>query len=463
MEIPKIKTENTNLEIVNSNAKYNLYIETYGCQMNVNDSEIVVSILQKENYKTTENISEADLILINTCSIRDNAEQRIKSRLFIFKKEKKRKPGLIIGVIGCMAERLKHKLLEEEKLIDLVVGPDAYRDLPKLLQQINGGQKAINVLLSQEETYAEISPVRYATNGVSAFISIMRGCDNMCSYCVVPFTRGRERSRDVNSILREAGELVDNNFKEITLLGQNVDKYNFTDEFGTNYNFSNLLKIVAENYPNTRIRFSTSYPQDMTDEVLTIMASHSNICKHIHLPIQSGSSKILELMKRGYSREWYLHRIDAIKRIIPDCSITTDIICGFCDETDHDHNETLSAMNLANYDYAFMFKYSERPNTYAQRKLNDNVPEHIKTERLTEVIALQQILSNKNNSAKVGKIYEVLIESVSKKSINDFMGRSSQNITIVFPRKNYNIGDFVNVKIIKNTSATLIGEIIDNS
>ena len=460
INIKKIKTE-SDIEIKNSNATQKLYIETYGCQMNVNDSEIVVSILAKNNYATTDNIKEADLILINTCSIRDNAEQRIRGRLTLFRQEKKRKPDLIIGIIGCMAERIKEKLLEQEKLVDIIVGPDAYRDLPNLLQKVEEGQKAVNVLLSREETYADISPVRYAANGVSAFVSIMRGCDNMCSYCVVPFTRGRERSRDVKSILREVGELVENNFKEVTLLGQNVDKYKFKQEDGTVYNFAGLLKAVAETYPTMRIRFSTSYPQDMNDEVLETMASHNNICKHIHLPVQSGSTRILDLMKRGYSQEWYLNRIDAIKRIIPDCDISTDIISGFCTETEEDHKETLKVMETVGYDFAFMFKYSERPNTFAERKFEDDVPEDVKTRRLNEIIALQQVLSEKANAAKVGRVFEVLIEGTSKKSESDLFGRSSQNNTIVFPKKTYKKGDIVNVKVLKHTSATLIGEIVD--
>ena len=460
INIKKIKTQNE-IEVKNSDATRKLYIETYGCQMNVNDSEIVVSILADNNFATTNNIEEADLILINTCSIRDNAEQRIRGRLTLFRQEKKRKPDLIIGIIGCMAERIKEKLLEQEKLVDIIVGPDAYRDLPNLLQQVEEGQKAVNVLLSREETYADISPVRYAANGVSAFVSIMRGCDNMCSYCVVPFTRGRERSRDVKSILHEVGELVENNFKEVTLLGQNVDKYKFEQEDGTVLNFAGLLKVVAETYSNMRVRFSTSYPQDMNDEVLETMASHKNICKHIHLPVQSGSSRILDLMKRGYSQEWYLNRIDAIKRIIPDCDISTDIISGFCTETEEDHNETLKVMKTVAYDFAFMFKYSERPNTFAERKFEDDVPEEIKTRRLNEIIALQQVLSEKANGSKVGKVFEVLIEGTSKKSENDLFGRSSQNNTIVFPKKNYKKGDLVNVKVLKHTSATLIGEIVD--
>ncbi len=455
------KINDNNIKINNPEANKKLYIETYGCQMNVNDSEIVVSVLNKEGFSTTNEINEADLILINTCSIRDNAEQRIRGRLTVFKQEKKRKPDLIVGVIGCMAERLKAKLLEQEKLVDLVVGPDAYRDLPKLLKDVEAGQRAVNVLLSREETYADISPVRYATNGVSAFVSIMRGCDNMCSYCVVPFTRGRERSRDPESILREIKELVDNGYKEVTLLGQNVDKYNFTQDDGNSINFAKLLQKTAETFPNTRIRFSTSYPQDMTDEVLKTMASHHNICKHIHLPIQSGSSRILELMRRGYTREWYMDRIKAIREIVPDCAITTDIIAGFCTETEEDHQLTLSAMEEVGYDFAFMFKYSERPNTYAQRKLKDDVSEDVKTRRLNEIIALQQKLSEKANANKVGKVLEVLIDGISKKSENEFVGRSSQNDTVVFPKKNNaKIGDIVNVKIIRNTPATLIGEII---
>ena len=456
----KISSE-SDLKIDNPNASKKVYIETYGCQMNVSDSEIVVSILAENNYQTTDDIKEADLIFVNTCSIRENAEIRIRGRLSVFRQEKKRKPDLIIGVIGCMAERLKEKLLEEEKLVDLVIGPDAYRNLPELIAEAEAGQKAVNVLLSREETYADISPIRYASNGVSAFVSIMRGCDNMCTYCVVPFTRGRERSRNPESILKEVKELVNDGFKEVTLLGQNVDKYSWENEDGSKLNFANLLDLTAKVDNKLRVRFSTSYPQDMNDEVLQTMAKHNNICKHIHLPVQSGSTRILDLMKRGYSQEWYLGRIEAIKRIIPECSISTDVIVGFCTETEEDHKETLKVMQEVEYDFAYMFKYSERPNTFAQRRLSDDVPEDIKTRRLNEIIALQQEQSEKAKAKDVGNIYEVLIEGISKKSEEELVGRTSQNKTVVFPKGNHKKGDFVNVKILRNTSATLIGELVE--
>ncbi|MBT3208267.1 MAG: tRNA (N6-isopentenyl adenosine(37)-C2)-methylthiotransferase MiaB [Bacteroidetes bacterium] len=453
------QSQNQAIDYEDSDAaeKRNLYIETYGCQMNVADSEIVVSVLQKENFEVTKEISNADLILVNTCSIRENAEQRVRGRLDVFRQQKKKNPGLIVGVIGCMAERLKKKLLEDEKLIDIVVGPDAYRDLPNLIKQTEGGQQAINVLLSREETYADISPVRYSTNGVSAFVSIMRGCDNMCAYCVVPFTRGRERSREPETILQEITKLAENNFKEVSLLGQNVDKYSWKNE-ESNVNFANLLEMVANAFPNLRIRFSTSYPQDMNDEVLETMARHKNICKSIHLPAQSGSTKILELMKRGYSREWYMDRIKSIRKIIPECSISTDIIAGFCNESDEDHQASLSLLKWANFDFAYMFKYSERPNTYAQRKLEDNVSEEIKSARLTEIIELQNKISAETKEKDLNKTFEVLVEGISKKSKEHLFGRNSQNKVVVFPKENYVIGDFVDVLITDFTSATLKGK-----
>jgi tRNA-2-methylthio-N6-dimethylallyladenosine synthase len=437
-----------------------LYIETYGCQMNVSDSEVVVSILKNEGYEYIEDIHDADIILVNTCSIRENAEQRVWGRLDVFRLIKKKKPSVLIGVIGCMAERLKTKLLEDEKLVDLVVGPDAYRDLPSLIKQTEGGQHSINVLLSREETYADISPVRYDTNGVSAFVAIMRGCDNVCAYCVVPFTRGRERSRNPVTILNEVEELVANNYKEVTLLGQNVDKYKWEQEGISAVSFADLLALVATTFPQIRLRFSTSYPQDMTDEVLNVMAQFKNICKSIHLPIQSGSTRILEMMKRGYTREWYMNRIEAIRRILPDCAITTDIITGFCTETNADHEDTLSLLKWAKFDFAYMFKYSERPNTYAQRKYSDDIPEEIKTKRLNEIMDLQHILSEECKQDDLNKTYEVLVEGVSKKSANDFYGRNSQNKVIVFPKKDSKIGEYVNVKVHRVTSATLIGEIV---
>lgn len=438
-----------------------VFIETYGCQMNVSDSEVVVSILKQNGYVYTETMEEANLILINTCSIRENAEQRVRGRLDVFRLMKKKKPGLLIGVIGCMAERLKEKLLEDEKMVDLVVGPDGYRELHKLVQQAGTGHKAINVLLSREETYADISPVRLDENKISAFVSIMRGCNNMCAYCVVPYTRGGERSRDAQTILKEVRELIDMGYKEVTLLGQNVDSYHWTDSFtGDEISFPRLLALVAQTNPLLRVRFSTSHPKDMSDDVLYTMAKYPNICKSIHLPAQSGSTKVLEMMKRGYSREWYLDRIKAINRILPDCAISTDIITGFCSETEEDHQETLSLMKEAKYDFAFMFKYSERPKTLAQRKYTDDVPEKVKTRRLQEVIDLMRILSADSKKVDVGKVVEVLAEGTSKKSKNQLSGRTSQNKVVVFPRENYQPGDYVQVLIEEYTSSTLKGKAI---
>ena len=437
-----------------------VYIETYGCQMNFNDTEVVVSLLEKAGFAYTEEISEARLLLLNTCSIRDNAEQRVWGRLDQFKQYKKKDPSIIIGIIGCMAERLKEELVEKEQVVDLVIGPDAYRDIALLVEKAESGQKGINVLLSREETYAEISPVRLDKNGVSAFISIMRGCNNMCSYCVVPYTRGAERSRDPESIIQEAETLVKNQYKEITLLGQNVNSYSgFDKKSGKQINFAQLLEKVAQISPNLRVRFSTSHPKDMSDELLYTMAMYENICNHIHLPAQSGSSRILELMNRKYDRNWYLQRIAAIKEILPACSISTDIISGFCTETEEDHQETLSLMKEVGYDFAFMFKYSERPNTKAARKLKDDVSEEIKSRRLTEIINLQGELSSKSKETDLGNTYEVLIEGVSRKSISDFFGRTSQNKVVVFPREDKEIGDYVFVKILDYTSATLLGMI----
>jgi len=440
-----------------------LYIETYGCQMNVNDSEVVISLMQKNGYSYTEDINKADVVLVNTCSIRDNAEQRVWGRLHQFKALKKKKKNLLIGVIGCMAERLKEKLLEEDKLVDIVIGPDAYRDLPNLVKEAELGNQGINVLLSREETYAEISPVRLDKNGVSAFVSIMRGCNNMCSYCVVPYTRGGERSRDAKSILDEVQELIDNNYKEVTLLGQNVDSYNWVDPKNEKHKttFADLLEQVAKLSPTLRVRFATSHPKDMNDDVLHVMAMYSNICNSIHLPAQSGSSAMLEKMNRGYDREWYLGRIAAIKKILPDCAISTDIIAGFCGETEEDHKQTLSLMEEVGYDMAFMFKYSERPNTKAARKFTDDVSEEEKTRRLNEIIDLQNKISAECKSNDIGQTFEVLVEGVSKRSEDDLFGRTSQNKVVVFPRMNYNIGDYVFVKIVSNTSATLIGEIAE--
>jgi tRNA-2-methylthio-N6-dimethylallyladenosine synthase len=442
----------------NNNGK-KLFLESYGCQMNFSDSEIVASILIDKGYSTTKNIEESDVILLNTCAIRDNAEQRIRNRLKDFNLIKKKNPDLVIGIMGCMAERLKSQLLEEEKLVDIVVGPDAYRDLPNLIEKTESGSKAVNVLLSREETYADITPVRLDSNGITAFISIMRGCDNMCSFCVVPFTRGRERSRDPYSIVKEAKDLFEKGYREVTLLGQNVDSYKWKNE-KEHVNFANLLEMVALIHPDLRIRFSTSHPKDMTDEVLEVMAKYENICNYIHLPVQSGNTEILHKMNRGYTREWYLDRIAAIRRIIPDCAISTDIITGFCSETEEQHKDTISLMNEVKYDFAYMFKYSERPKTLAQRKYADDVPDEIKTQRLNEIIALQVQHSLESNKRAVGKVHKVLIEGFSKKSKEHYYGRNSQNAVIVFPKENYKPGDYVNVLVKDCTSATLLGEII---
>ncbi|MDR1172997.1 MAG: tRNA (N6-isopentenyl adenosine(37)-C2)-methylthiotransferase MiaB [Bacteroidales bacterium] len=434
-----------------------VYIETYGCQMNVNDSEVVVSILAGEGYGITKKLSDADLVLANTCSVRENAEQRVRGRLDVFRMEKKKRPELIIGVIGCMAERLKNQLLEEEKSVDLVVGPDAYRDLPNLVRSAGTGLKAINVLLSREETYSDISPVRMDKNHVSSFVSIMRGCNNCCAFCIVPYTRGAERSRSIDTILRELGELSEMGYREVTLLGQNVNSYRWEKDGSGTIGFAGLLEAVAGVSPDMRIRFSTSHPKDMTDEALHVMAAHHNICKSIHLPAQSGSTRILELMRRGYTREWYLDRIEAIKRIMPACSISTDLIAGFCSETEEDHRDTLSLMEQVQFDYAFMFKYSVRPNTLAARKMTDDVPEKVKTRRLQEIINLQGRLSAASKQRSVGQTFEVLAESVSKKSTAELSGRNSQNMVVVFPKGNYKPGDYVQVRVTECTPATLIG------
>jgi len=446
-----------------TSATKKFYIESYGCQMNFSDSEIVASILSESGYLPTRNMETADLILINTCSIREKAEDTVRKRLRVFDQVKKSRPGTMVGVLGCMAERLKAKLLDQEKLVDLVIGPDAYRSLPDLLDEAEAGEKGINVLLSREETYADISPVRLGSNGVTAFISIMRGCDNMCSFCVVPFTRGRERSRDAYSILAEARDLFENGFREVTLLGQNVDSYKWDNpESGELVNFANLLEMVALIDPLLRIRFSTSHPKDITDEVLHIIAKYENICNYIHLPVQSGNSRILELMNRTYDREWYLDRIDAIKRIIPDCAVSSDIITGFCTETEEDHQDTLSIMELANYSMSYMFFYSERPGTLAARKFTDDIPEEIKKRRLSEVIRLQNQLSFQHNKLDIGKTFKVLIEGNSKKSDADFCGRNTQNKMVVFKKKEgLQTGDYVDILIKEATSATLLGEIVE--
>ncbi|MCD4744673.1 MAG: tRNA (N6-isopentenyl adenosine(37)-C2)-methylthiotransferase MiaB [Bacteroidales bacterium] len=440
--------------------KKKLYIETYGCQMNFSDSEIVASILSEHNFVLTKNISDADVILINTCSVRDHAEQRVRKRLQEYNSYKKKNPGLKIGVIGCMAERLKNKLLEQEKTVDLIAGPDAYRDLPNLLTTVEGGQKAANVQLSFDETYSDISPVRLGGNGVSAFISIMRGCENFCSYCVVPFTRGKERSRNPESIINEAGNLFKMGYREITLLGQNVNSYSWENE-KEKINFARLIERVALINPILRVRFTTSHPKDISDELLYMIAKYNNICKAIHLAVQSGSTRILDLMNRKYTREWYMDRIKAIKKIIPDCAVSTDIITGFCTETEEDHNQTISLMKWVAYEYAFMFKYSVRPGTTAEKKYNDDVPEEIKGKRLREIIELQQKLSYNSNLKNINEIYSVLVEGVSKRSDKHLSGRNTQNKVVVFPKKNYNKGDYVNVKIIDCTTATLIGEAIE--
>ncbi|RGU38629.1 tRNA (N6-isopentenyl adenosine(37)-C2)-methylthiotransferase MiaB [Alistipes indistinctus] len=437
-----------------------LYIETYGCQMNAGDSEVVLSILQGDGFRYTEDPAGADVILINTCSIRDNAEQRIWGRLRELRQYKKKNKGLLVGVIGCMAERLREKLIDQEELVNLVAGPDAYRDLPRLLREAGGGAKAVNVLLSGEETYAEISPVRLDKNGVSAYISIMRGCNNMCSYCVVPYTRGAERSRDPQTILREARELFDGGYREVTLLGQNVNSYRW-ENGETVAGFADLLGAVASVDPKLRVRFSTSHPKDLSDEVLHTMARYPNLCRAIHLPAQSGSTRMLELMNRKYTREWYLGRIEAIRRILPGCSISTDLIAGFCTETDDDHRQTLSLMEEVGYASAFMFKYSERPNTKAARHMADDVPDGVKTARLNEIIALQNELSLRSNRLDVGREFEVLVEGVSKRSDRQLFGRTSQNKVVVFDRGDARVGDYVRVRVTDCSSATLHGQRVE--
>lgn len=438
------------------------YIESYGCAMNFNDSEIVASILQEEGFGATKNMEEASLILVNTCSIREKAEQTVRNRLHIFRSLKKERPGLLVGVLGCMAERLKAKLLEEEKLVDMVIGPDAYRSLPALISEAGGGQKAVNVLLSREETYSDIAPVRLDSNGVSAFISIMRGCNNMCTFCVVPFTRGRERSREPFSIVAEAQDLFERGYKEVTLLGQNVDSYYYTTA-GSEHevSFAALLEMVAQVSPKLRVRFSTSHPKDINDEVLFTMARYNNICKSIHLPVQSGSTRILQLMNRTYTREWYIRKVDRIREIMPDCAITSDIISGFCTETEEEHQETLSIIDYARYDLSYMYSYSERPGTLAQRRYADDIPEEVKKRRLIEIVALQREHSRRNYALEIGKTFEVLIEADSRRSADDWSGRNSQGKVIVFPKEQYNLnkGDYVTVAVHSATSGTLLGKI----
>ncbi|MBU2948787.1 tRNA (N6-isopentenyl adenosine(37)-C2)-methylthiotransferase MiaB [Zobellia uliginosa] len=459
----------------NSNGK-KLYIESYGCQMNFSDSEIVASILANEGFDTTQNLIEADLVLVNTCSIREKAELTVRKRLEKFNAIKRDRPHMKVGVLGCMAERLKHQFLEEEKIVDMVVGPDAYKDLPNLIQEIDEGRNAVNVILSKDETYGDVSPVRLHSNGVTAFVSITRGCDNMCTFCVVPFTRGRERSRDPQSIIDEVNDLARRGFKEITLLGQNVDSYLWyggglkkdfnkaTDmQKATAVNFSQLLERTALAQPKMRIRFSTSNPQDMTLDVIHTMAKHKNICNAIHLPVQSGSNRILKEMNRLHTREEYFELIDNARKILPDCSISQDMIIGFPTETEDDHKDTMSLMEYVKYDFGYMFTYSERPGTMAERKMEDDVPEEVKKRRLSEVIALQREHCQERTQRHLGKVQEILIESTSKKSDEHFMGRNSQNTVAVFPRENYKIGDFVMVRMDECTSATLIGEAVGYS
>ncbi|MHA7101618.1 tRNA (N6-isopentenyl adenosine(37)-C2)-methylthiotransferase MiaB [Roseivirga pacifica] len=450
-----------------------LYIESYGCQMNFADSEIVTSIMKENGYDTTSEFENADVVFLNTCSIREKAEQTVRNRLNQFNAIKKRKPEMTIGVLGCMAERLKEKLLEEEKIVDVVVGPDAYRDLPQLVDSAEEGLKAVNTFLSREETYADISPVRLNSNGVTAFISIMRGCDNMCSFCVVPFTRGRERSRDPHSIVREAQDLFDQGYKEVTLLGQNVDSYKWSPEENNKawlekkekkgqeveiINFANLIEMVAKISPDLRVRFSTSHPKDITDEVLHTMKKYENICKYIHLPAQSGNSRVLDLMNRTYTREWYINRVDAIREILgEECGISSDMIAGFCTETEEEHQETLTLMDYVKYDFSYMFFYSERPGTLAAKKFEDDIPLEVKKRRLQEIINKQQGISLERNKLDIGQVQRVLIEGVSKRSEEHLQGRNSANKVVIFPREQYQKGDYVNVKIEDCTAATLFG------
>ena len=460
-----LELSRTSVEENNITGKRKLYIESYGCQMNFSDSEIVTSILQEGGYATTANFENADVILLNTCAIRDNAEQKVRNRLNNFGYLKKKRPDLVVGVLGCMAERLKTKFLEEEKIVDVVAGPDSYRDLPNLLSEAEDGHKAINVFLSKEETYADISPVRLNSNGVTAFVSIMRGCDNMCSFCVVPFTRGRERSRDVYSILKECQDLMDKGYKEVTLLGQNVDSYKWASEDGLEkVNFAQLLEKVAIINSDLRVRFSTSHPKDISDEVLYTIKKYENICNYVHLPAQSGSSRILKMMNRTYDREWYVNRIDSIRNILgEDCGISQDMIIGFCTETEEDHQETLSLMEYVKYDYGYMFSYSERPGTPAAKKFVDDIPADVKQRRLTEVIDLQLKLSLARNNHHIGETHKVLVEGFSKRSEDFLQGRNDQNKKVIFPKENYNgatfrKGDYVMVKIVSCSSATLKGE-----
>ena len=451
--------------------KKRFYIESYGCAMNFADSEVVASILNKEGFGATKNVEEADLIFINTCSIREKAELTVRKRLTEFRLLKKQKKGMLVGLLGCMAERLKSKLLEEEKLVDIVVGPDAYRSLPALVTEAEGGQKAVNVLLSRDETYADISPIRLNSNGVSAFVSIMRGCNNMCSFCVVPFTRGRERSRSAESIIAECKDLFEKGYREVTLLGQNVDSYYYTDSSlnrqqttDNPITFAMLLESVALISPLLRVRFSTSHPKDITDDVLHTIVKYDNICNYIHLPVQSGSTRVLQLMNRTYTREWYMAKIDRIKQIIPGCGISADIITGFCTEDEKDHQDTLKIMEYSKYDYAYMYYYSERPGTLAQKRYNDDVPLEIKKRRLHEVVQMQNNLSLASNLRDMGKSFKILIEGNSKKSDTDWMGRSSHGKVFVFPKENYHLnkGDYVMVQANDCTQGTILGAIVNS-
>lgn len=455
-DLPRISLEE------NTGKTRKLYIESYGCQMNYSDSEIVTSIMQGNGFDTTSNVNNADVIFLNTCSIRENAEQKVRNKLAQFNTIKRNKPSLVVGVLGCMAERLKSKLLEEEKIVDMVVGPDAYRDLPNLINVADEGHKAVNVFLSKEETYADISPVRLNSNGVTAFISIMRGCNNMCSFCVVPYTRGRERSREPKSILQEAQDLFARGYREVTLLGQNVDSYHFVAENGSIVSFANLLEMVALVDPQLRVRFSTSHPKDIHDEVLYTIKKYDNICNYIHLPAQSGNSRVLDLMNRTYDRKWYINKIDRIREILgEDCGISTDMITGFCSETDEEHADTLSLMEYVKYDFAYMFTYSERPGTPAAKKLKDDIPESVKMARLNEIIILQNKLSLARNKRIIGQIKKVLVEGDSKKSEEFLRGRSDANTMVIFPKGSHKKGEYVNVLINDCNNATLFGEVVE--
>lgn len=456
-----MKKEETDVVTADSKSAINdkkLFIETYGCQMNVADSEVVASIMEMDGYGLTQNITEADAIFVNTCSVRDNAEQKIYQRLRYYHSLKRRKKNMVIGVIGCMAERVKEQLIQEHG-VDLVVGPDAYLDIPNLINSVESGEKAINVELSKTETYKDVMPTRIGAS-ISGFVTIMRGCDKFCTYCVVPYTRGRERSRDVESILREIKDLQDKNYKEVTLLGQTVNSYKYEHDGKIVY-FPELLQIVAETFPYMRIRFTSPHPKDMSDETIEVIAKYPNICRFIHLPVQSGSNKILKLMNRKYTREWYFDRVDTIRRLIPDCSIGTDIFCGFCDETEEDHQDTLDLMRRVKFDQAFMFKYSERPGTIAAKRMLDNVPEEIKLRRLNDIISLQNEITNKSNQEEIGRVYEVLVEGFSKRSNEQLFGRTSQNKVVIFPREGRRIGEFIKVRILSASSATLIGEVVE--